>query len=271
MCTSLNVWWVMLLGQAAGGVPGGGTGADAVMVNSVWDFVVKGGPVMIPLGLSSLVALTIILERMVSLRRHRIIPPDFLGGLRKLLANGADDREEAIEYCQSDGSPIAAVLAAGIKHLDAPRDRLEKSITEAGQRQVLRLRKYLRALALIVSVSPMLGLLGTVTGMVRAFQTVAASSEALGKAELLAKGIYEALITTVAGLSIAIPVLIAFHWFSARVERLVTDMDHLAVEFVEEYTPSEAARRGSRPRLQPVAESDEPVAVEEEVEAVVSA
>jgi biopolymer transport protein ExbB len=265
------MWSLLLLGQTAVEAAGGAGTADAVKVQSIWDFVVKGGPVMIPLGICSLVALTIILERLMSLRRSRVIPPDFLAGLRKRLSNGADGRDEALEYCHTNGSPIAMVLAAGIKQLDAPREWLEKCMQEAGQREVLQLRKYLRALALIVSISPMLGLLGTVTGMVRAFQTVAASSEALGKAELLAKGIYEALITTVAGLTIAIPVMIAFHWFSARVERLVTDMDHLATEFVEEYASSETARVGSRPRLQPLAESDEPVAAEEEVEAAASA
>ena len=270
MCTSLSVSLVALLGQTAAGAVGGTDPDGAVKVLSIWDFIVKGGPVMIPLGICSLVALTIILERFASLRRSRIIPPAFFVGLRKLLGNGAGGRDEALEFCQSDGSPIAALLAEGIKHLDAPRDRLEKCITEAGQRQVMRLRKYLRALALIVSISPMLGLLGTVTGMVRAFQTVAASSEALGKAELLAKGIYEALITTVAGLCIAIPVLIAFHYFSARVERLVAEMDHVATDFVEEYGATRIVRKGARPRLQPLGQPDDPAA-ENEVEAAASA
>ena len=263
MNTVVTTWIVTVLGQAADATAGASP-TGSTEVQSIWDFIVKGGPVMIPLGLSSLVALAIILERLVSLRRTKVIPPNFLAGLRKRLGNGTDGRDDALEYCQADGSPIAMILAAGIRHLDAPRERLERDMEERGRREVLHLRKYLRGLAVIVSIAPMMGLLGTVTGMVRAFQTVATSSEALGRAELLARGIYEALITTVAGLTIAIPVLIAFHWFSAKIERLVTEIDRTAAEFIDEYAAAPAVRKGSRPRLQPLRESDESAAAEEE-------
>jgi len=267
---SLIVWPVVLLSQTAAGAAGEGMPPDAVKVLSIWDFIVKGGPVMIPLGACSLVALTIILERVVSLRRRRVIPPGFLAGLRRILGDGTAGREEALEYCQADRSSMAMILAAGVRHLGASRDWVEKCLQDAGQREVLRLRKYLRGLAVVVSVSPMLGLLGTVTGMVRSFQTVASSGEALGKAELLATGIYEALITTVAGLTIAIPVLIAFHWFSARIERFAGEMDYMAAEFLGQYAPRQMASDDLRPRLKRLRGDDERPA-EEEVEAAVPA
>ena len=219
-------------------------------IRSIWDFVIKGGPMMIPIGICSLVALTVVIERCVSLRRNKVIPPDFLAGVQTALGNGIRDRTEALEYCKQSGSPIARVLAAGIKRLGEPVELLEKHIQEAGERVVLRLRRYLRLLALIASITPLMGLLGTIFGMIMAFQTVATSAGALGKAELLAKGIYQAMISTAGGLMVAIPVLIAYHWISAKIDQRVSEIDHMTVEFVEQYahTPEQQAS----PRLQPV-------------------
>ena len=114
---------------------GGGVGpalplpsADAVQVQSVWDFVIKGGPMMIPIGLCSLVALTVFIERMVSLRRRTVIPPDFVGGLKDILNNGDNDREEVLQYCRENGSPIARLFAAGIKRLGMSVELVEKYI-----------------------------------------------------------------------------------------------------------------------------------------------
>jgi len=211
-------------------------GSDAVKVTSIWDFVVKGGPVMIPIGICSLVALTVIIERLLSLRRGRIIPPDFQPALTGLLDDGgADRRGKAMEYCRKHGTPIAAIFGAGIKRLGEPVELVERHIQETGQREILKLRKYLRTLSVIAAIAPLLGLLGTILGMIKAFETVAASGEALGRTELLAKRIYEAMITTAGGLIVAIPVVIAYHWFSSRVERLVAEIDAMVVEFIEDY------------------------------------
>lgn len=220
---------LMLLGQSAN------SGAGGVM--SIWDFCVKGGPVMIPIGICSLVALTVTIERLASLRRGRVIPPTFLSGLKALLGAGREP-SAALDYCRRDASPVANVFAAGIKRLGEPIDVLERHIEEAGQREVRGLRKNLRVLAVIASVATLLGLLGTIFGMITAFQTVASAPEALGKTELLARGIYEALITTAAGLIVAIPATIFYHAFAARVEALVAEIDRVAEEFVEEFARS---------------------------------
>jgi biopolymer transport protein ExbB len=190
---------------------------------------------MIPIGLCSLVALTVIIERLTSLRRRNVIPRDFFAHLKGLLKDGVADRGQALTYCQSNGSPLANILAAGIKRLSEPLERLEKHIQEAGEREVVKLRKYLRLLSVLGSIAPLLGLLGTITGMITAFQTVAASAEALGRTELLAKGIYEAMITTAAGLMVAIPVVLSYHGLSARIDHLVAEMDQMTVEFMEVY------------------------------------
>ncbi|HEY3245884.1 MAG TPA: MotA/TolQ/ExbB proton channel family protein [Phycisphaerae bacterium] len=214
-------------------------GEDAAKIGSVLDFLVKGGPVMIPIGVASIVALTLIVERLVSLRRRKIIPPEFLPGLQAELRNGNGDRKPALAYCQANPSPIASIFTAGVKNLSAPVERLEKLVQEAGEREVMHLRKGMRVLSVIPNVATLLGLLGTILGLIKAFQTVATSGgESLGKAEMLAEGIYEAMITTAAGLIVAIPVLLAYHWIAARIDGLVREMDRMTVEFVEEHAGS---------------------------------
>jgi biopolymer transport protein ExbB len=207
--------------------------AAAAQVQSVWDFALKGGVMMIPIGLCSLIALTVVVERLATLRRRRIIPQEVGTHVGQQLENDPHDPREAIEYCRANASPLANVLAAGLKRLTAPVEMIERAIDEAGQREVLRMRKHFRVLSVVAAIAPLLGLLGTIFGMITAFQTVAASGEALGKTELLAEGIYEAMITTAAGLIVAIPALVCYHWLSARVQRLVIDIDQIAVEFVE--------------------------------------
>ncbi|MEW6251837.1 MAG: MotA/TolQ/ExbB proton channel family protein [Planctomycetota bacterium] len=226
-----------LLAQASA-QPGAQTG---VTVGSVWDFVLKGGILMIPIGICSLIALTVIVERAFSLRRRNVLPPGFLDGLRAALGPDRAGRQTALEYCRKDPSPLARVALVAVERVGERRELLEQHVAQAGERAVLGLRKYLRTLAVIVSVAPMLGLLGTVFGMIHAFQTVAASAEALGRTELLARGIYEALITTAAGLIVAIPALVGHHWAAARVDRLVVEMDALVVDFIETH----AGRAGS--------------------------
>ncbi len=221
----------------------------AVAIQSLWDFVVKGGPMMIPIGLCSLVALTVVMERLVSLRRRTIIPPEFLPAVTKLLDNGADARTEAVEYCRENGTPIANLFAAGIRRLGQPVEVIEKSIEDAGQRVIVKLRKYLRLLSVIASIAPLMGLLGTIFGMINAFQTVAVSGEALGKTELLAKGIYQAMITTAGGLMLAIPVLVAYHGLAARADRLLGEMDIMTVDFIEEYAHAQRDVTIPEPKL----------------------
>jgi biopolymer transport protein ExbB len=224
----------LVLAQAAN-APAEVKGAAASLeVQSIWDFIVKGGLMMIPIGLCSIIALTVVVERLISLRRRHVMPGKFLPGLKRVLKERPGDKSRAIAYCRKNASPVANVFAAGIKKLDRSIESVEKNIQEAGEREALKLRKFLRVLAVIASVAPLMGLLGTIFGMITAFQTVALSAEALGKTELLAGGIYEAMITTAAGLLVAIPVLISYHWISAKIDKLVMDIDRMTVDFVEE-------------------------------------
>jgi biopolymer transport protein ExbB len=223
-----------MLAQAPDVSQGVADAASAVEVTSVWDFVVKGGPMMIPIALGSLIALTVIIERFISLRRKKVIPPSFLPELKQKLNGHPSDAGPAVNFCRRNGSPVANVFAAGLKRLGGPLEIVERHIQEAGQREVLKLRRYLRVLSVVAAVSPLMGLLGTIFGMIGAFQTVAMSADALGRTEMLAEGIYEAMITTAAGLVVAIPTLIFYHWLSSKVQRLVMDIDEMTVEFLED-------------------------------------
>ncbi len=216
---------------ATGQAEASGGPAAAVQVQSVWDFMVKGGPMIVPIAICSLAALTVIVERSVVLRRVRVMPAGFVEGVRAAMSGGASS---ALDYCKLNASPIAEIFRAGLKRLCDSPERREKAIEEAGAREVFTLRKHLRLLAVVAAIAPVLGLLGTIFGMIKAFQTVAISGDALGKTELLAKGIYEALITTAAGLLLAIPALIAYHWLSSRIDRMVFEMDRITVDFFED-------------------------------------
>ncbi|MBL8761803.1 MAG: MotA/TolQ/ExbB proton channel family protein [Phycisphaerae bacterium] len=200
------------------------------LISTVWDLTLKGGPVMIPIAICSLVALALVVERLLSLRRARVMPPEFVVGVRPALSRG---QGAALEFCRSHPSPVARVLEAGIRRWDRPIEQVEKHITEAGLRETILLRKNFRGLVVITGVAPLLGLLGTIFGMITAFRTVAASADALGRTELLAAGIYEAMVTTAAGLIVAIPTLLTYHALAAKVDRLVFDIDAACIDLIE--------------------------------------
>lgn len=235
MSATLTAWLTVALGQVGGDAAGAPGAGDSAKVQSVWDFMIKGGPMMIPILLCSLVALTVIVERLLSLRRRRIIPANFLPGLTKIIDQDNADSQRALDHCRINESSIANIFAALVKRLGQPVEVIEKHVADAGEREVFKLRKYLRVLSVIAAIGPLLGLLGTIFGMIIAFQTVATSGQALGKAELLAEGIYQAMITTAAGLMVAIPSLIAYHWLSAKIEHLVVEMNNMTVDFIDEY------------------------------------
>lgn len=219
-------------------------------VMSLWEMAIKGGPMMIPIGICSIIGLAVFAERVLRLTKRSVIPPAFIAGLESKLASNGNDRRDAIEYCVNEGSIVSQVFEAGVRSLDEPTDTVERRIQEAGERAAMRLRVRLRALSVIASVTPLMGLLGTIFGMIQAFQTVATSGEALGNTELLAGGIYEAMVTTAAGLLVAIPALLAHHWIAAKIEGLVVEIDRMTVEFVHTH----ASRKSPAVLLEPVTE-----------------
>lgn len=196
--------------------------------------LMKGGPLMYPLGLCSVVLVAFLIERSLGLRRQKVLPDATLACVTDALrgAPGALDSARLLRDLEPRQDPLARVVIAGLRRLNRPLPEIEKAIEDAGEREAGALRRNCRVLSMVASVSPLLGLLGTVTGMMRSFMTVAAQAEALGRTELLAAGIYEALVTTAVGLGIAIPALVIYYVFIERVESFVSQIDSIAEELV---------------------------------------
>ena len=199
---------------------------------TLFELLERGGPVMYPIYLCSFLMVAFAIERAASLRRSKILPPGFILGLRSLVGVRPLDTDKILTYCQAHPSPIARIFQAAVRRLHRPLPEIEKTIEDAGAKEVRLLRRNTRVLSSVASVAPLLGLLGTVLGMISAFKDIS-MGEALGKADILASGIYEALVTTAAGLSVAIPSLVFYLFFTARIDKLVGEMDDLTMEFVE--------------------------------------
>ena len=186
---------------------------------------------IIPFGIATVIAIWFTTERLVVLRRGRVIPKPFVNKFLGRLEEGDLEAEEALEACEDNGSPIASIFAHGVRKWGKPSVEVEQAIIDGGERQLAGLRKHLRVIHGIATVTPLIGLLGTVWGMYEAFNQLAEVG-ATGRTEDLAAGIALALITTAAGLIIAIPCLIAYMYLSGRVDSLVMLMDDLAQRVV---------------------------------------
>ncbi|MDA0577275.1 MAG: MotA/TolQ/ExbB proton channel family protein [Verrucomicrobia bacterium] len=196
--------------------------------------LMKGGPLMYPLGLCSIAMVAFAVERAIGLRRMKVIPAETLARVTQAIreATGQLDAAVLLREMEARRDPLARVVASGLRRAERTLPEIEKSIEDAGAREAGLLRRNCRVLSMIASIAPLLGLLGTVTGMMRSFMTVAARAEALGRTELLAAGIYEALVTTAVGLSIAIPALVIYYIYAEKIEAYVTEIDTIAEELV---------------------------------------
>jgi len=206
---------------------------------TMWDLLVRGGWLMYPIALASLMGLSIIFERLLALRRRKAVPPGFLDLLKNAYRQDIDDIQKGIDYCTANDCPIARMLAVGLRHLDRDDVTVERAIEDVGLNEVTKLRRNLRLLFGVAAVSPMLGLLGSVSGMIQSFHV--ASIIGVGKAELLAKGIYEALVATYGGLAVAIPTLIFYYAFLNKIDSIVTDMNDVSRKFLEHYRTADPA------------------------------
>lgn len=215
------------------------TAAAVVPANEVGGFANKsllgiihdGGLMMYPLFVCSFVLLVFAFERFISLRTGRVIPGPFVKRFLHQLDDQQLDRDEALLVCEENGSPAAKIFAAAARKWGRPAVEVEQAVIDAGERGAGDLRRYLRVFNGIATISPLLGLLGTVFGIIRAFSDIAAS-EAVGRMELLSKGISEALFCTAMGLSVAIPAVVAHLFFVSRVDRLVVQLDTLSQDVV---------------------------------------
>ncbi len=199
---------------------------------SLWQLFLAGGPIMWPILLSSIFAFAIIVEKFWHLHKIKIDTQDFLNNIINRMKR--HEVKEALHICDSTKSPVAHFLKAGILKYDRPRPQIIEAIEDASLYEVPKLEKNLPMLATIGHIAPLLGLLGTVTGMVRCFQTVQAKSTSFNPISPgdLAGGIWEALLTTVAGLVVAIPAYVAYNYLVNRINSFVLEMEKASTELV---------------------------------------
>lgn len=199
---------------------------------SIWQVFLAGGPVMWPILLCSIFALAIILEKFWHLHKIKIDAKEFLDSVLDKMKR--HEVKEAMQLCDATKSPVSNILKAGILKYDRTRAQIKEAIEDASLYEVPRLEKNLTALATIAHISPLLGLLGTVTGMVRCFQAIQAKATALHPVSPgdLAGGIWEALLTTVLGLIVAIPTFVAYNYLVSRVNNFILEMEKAATELV---------------------------------------
>ncbi|MET0986921.1 MAG: MotA/TolQ/ExbB proton channel family protein [Steroidobacteraceae bacterium] len=194
----------------------------------MFEIVKAGGIMMVPLILCSIVAAAIILERLWTLQERRVLPAEISDKVWRWVEQG-QIQEKHITALQHN-SPLGKILAAGLMYQGRDRDIIKESIEDTGRHVVHELERFLNTLGTIVAVSPLLGLLGTVSGMIKTFNAI--TDAGVGNPTALAEGIAEALIATAAGLGVAIPALIAYRYLSSKVTGLVIEMEKESIKLV---------------------------------------
>jgi biopolymer transport protein ExbB len=199
------------------------------MTTQMLDYVARGGIVMIPILVCSIVALIIIFERLWSLQRKRIFRFDILDTIEQLLRG--HKIPEATTLCKRHDSTMTRLVLVALLNSDRPKAEIKELIEDHGRQEVPFLERYLTMLGTIASISPFLGLLGTVVGLLRVFDAISQEG-GVTNAAILSSGIQNALITTVAGLCVAIPSLVAYNYFARRAESLVLEVERISLRLL---------------------------------------
>ncbi|MDP7012204.1 MAG: MotA/TolQ/ExbB proton channel family protein [Verrucomicrobiota bacterium] len=199
---------------------------------SLWDLLKKGGYVMVPLAICSIAGLASSFERGLTLTRNRVIPGGFLDDVKTKLGTDGNT-SAAIAFCEESASAAGRLIKAGLGKMERGVEHVEKSLEETGGQEIDRMKRSLKILGLVITIAPLLGLVGTVYGMIEAFQTTAAAEATTAKSAQLANGIYEALVTTATGLTIAIPIMVVHYMLNAKIDSFVDDFNQLGEGFLK--------------------------------------
>lgn len=196
---------------------------------NIYDFYMKGGVFMHPILLCSIIALAIFMERLWSLRRKKVIPESILPKIEKLVRE--EKISEAVGLCKLDNSSLSRILLIGLKNAGTRREHLKEVIEEVGSREATYLERYLEGLSTIANISTLLGLLGTISGMITIFSVI--SRETVVNPTSLAGGISEALNTTAFGLVVAIPTTVFYKYLVGKAETMIVEMEEYSTHIVE--------------------------------------
>ncbi len=197
---------------------------------SILELSVKGGIMMIPIVLLSILAVYIFVERILTINRASKTPPGFFDKIKEMVVRG--DISGARLLCAQNDTPIAKMIEKGISRLGSQLKNIETSVENIGKIEIAKLEKNLALLATVAGAAPMFGFLGTVTGMIRAFMSIAQQTSTVSP-KLLSSGIYEAMVTTAAGLMVGIPAYLAYNYLVARIQKLINQMEHTSVNFID--------------------------------------
>ena len=187
----------------------------------MWVLFNSGGWMMYPLGLFSVLAFAVLIEKLISLQNRKVLTPEVIHAIENL--REPSDIPMAIRTCERHNTPLAHIVRAGLEEAESPGGDVRQAMEDTGRREVKRLERYLIVLATTAAATPLMGLLGTVFGMIKVFSVI--SIEGVGVASRLSGGIAEALITTAFGLLIGIPALVAYNFFDSRVENYVIKIE----------------------------------------------
>ncbi len=197
---------------------------------NLFSIFLKGGVIMWPILACSIIGLAVVIDRFIVLRKAKINVPAFMVRIRGLVKK--KDISGAISYCMQEKSPVANIIRKGLKKYKLGHERVKESIENAGVQEVSKLEKGLPVLATVAGIAPLLGFLGTVTGMISAFMTIESLQGSANPSDL-AGGIWEALTTTAFGLIVGIPALAFYNYFTSAVKKLVGDMETVANDVVD--------------------------------------
>ena len=190
-------------------------------MEKIWNFILEGGIVMFPLIICSILTLMIIIEKLITLKKSKVIRPDIVEVLSNI--KNREDIQMAISFCNKKRGPFANLVCTSLSKLQLEPIEIKELINDQGRQEIRTLERGLNALETIATIAPVLGLLGTVLGMIRVFNVIAL--QGVGDASSLSGGISEALISTAAGLSVALPTLVMYNYLSHKAESLVLDIE----------------------------------------------
>ncbi len=199
------------------------------------DIIGKGGPLVYPIFIASIIALAVFVERLVALRRSRVFPEDLARATLDMLVQ--DNHDAALRLARRNTNPLGHLIVSALEFREKGRGAVKERMEEVGSLEIAALGRYVGVLSTIATVTPLLGLLGTVTGMVKVFQSVAKIDTP--EISQLAGGIWEALLTTVAGLAVAIPAFLAFRYLESRLDRTADTLQEYGLVVLDHLYPAQ--------------------------------
>ena len=251
MKRTIRVVLLILLGFPGMALAAEPASSDSWKLLSIFE---KGGFMMYPILFSSVLMLGIAIERLYNLRRKNVINSDFLENVRKQW--DWKDIKKTLQLCNSFDNSLSRILKVGVLRVGGKLDEIERAIEGAGQHEASLMNSNLRVLGAVANITPMMGLLGTVFGMIKAFNVISLSGT--GNPGLVASGISEALITTAAGMVVGIPALALYHYFRGKIDRYVFEMEEISFQLIEELSydgihkaKPEASSSRERPKRAP--------------------